>query len=80
MDQSVRLYNQTHELSQFARASGSCQMALEAKVDRQDMSYPVFGMNQYPTDPMSRPRRNLGCGFWPVGSNADRACAAGRFR
>jgi hypothetical protein len=80
MDQTVRSYNQIHNLNQFARMSGGCQMALEAKVDRQDMSYPVFGLNQYPMDPTSRPRRNIGCGFWPEGSDADRACAAGRFR
>jgi hypothetical protein len=55
MDQSVRSYNQIHDLSQFARTSSGCQVALEAKVDRQDMSYPVFGMNQYPMDPTSRP-------------------------
>jgi hypothetical protein len=80
MDQSVKLYNQAHDLNQFARMSGGCQRALEAKVDRQDMGYPVFGMNQYPVDPTSRPRRNIGCGLWPVGSDADRACAAGRFQ
>jgi hypothetical protein len=80
MDQSVRLYNQIHDLHQFARMSGGCQMALEAKVDPQDMNYPVFGTNQYPMDPTSRPRRNIGCGYWPVGSDADRACAAGRFQ
>ncbi len=80
MDQSVRLYNQIHDLNQFARMSGGCQTALEAKVDPQDMNYPVFGTNQYPMDPTSRPRRNIGCGFWPEGSDADRACAAGRFR
>jgi hypothetical protein len=80
MDQTVRLYNQTHNLNQFAKMSGGCQMALEAKVNRQDTSYPVFGLNQYPMDPTSRPRRNIGCGFWPEGSDADRACAAGRFR
>jgi hypothetical protein len=80
MDQSVRLYNQVHNLNQFARVSGGCQMALEAKVGRQDMNYPVFGTNQYPMDPTSRPRRNIGCGFWPAGSDADRACAAGRFQ
>ena len=80
MDQSVRLYNQAQDLSEFARMSGGCQAALEAKVNRQDMSYPVSGVNQYPMDPTSRPRRNIGCGFWPEGSDADRACAAGRFR
>jgi hypothetical protein len=80
MDQSVRLYNQAQDLNQFARMTGGCQMGLEAKVGRQDMTYPVFGANQYPMDPTSRPRRNIGCGFWPEGSDADRACAAGRFR
>ena len=80
MDQSVRLYNQIHDLNQFARSSGGCQMALETKVDRQEMSDPVFGANQYPLEPTSRPRRNIGCGFWPEGSDADQACAAGRFR
>jgi hypothetical protein len=80
MDQSVRLYNQTHDLNQFARASGGCQMALEAKVDHLEASYPLVGANPYPMDPTSRPRRNIGCGYWPEGSDADRACAAGRFR
>jgi hypothetical protein len=80
MDQSVRLYNQIHNVNEFARLSGGCQMALEAKVDRQDMSDPVFGDNQYPLEPTARPIRNIGCGFWPEGSDADRACAARRFR
>jgi hypothetical protein len=80
MGEAVGLYNQSHNLSQFATMSGGCQMTLEAKVDRQDTSYPVSGIDQYPMAPTSRPRRNIGCGFWPVGSDADRACAEGRFQ
>jgi hypothetical protein len=80
MDQAVTSYNQSHDLSQFARMSGGCQMTLEAKAERQDTSYPVSGIDQYPLAPASRPRRNIGCGYWPVGSDADRACAAGRFQ
>jgi hypothetical protein len=79
MDQSVRAYNQAQDLNQFARMTGNCQMGLEGKVDRQDMNYPVFGTNQYRMDRF-RPRRDIGCGFWPEGSDADRACAAGRLR
>jgi hypothetical protein len=80
MGQAVGLYNQSHNLGQFARMSGDCQIALEVKVDHQDTNYSVFGANQYPLDPASRPRRNIGCGYWPIGSDADRACAAGRFQ
>jgi hypothetical protein len=40
-----------------------------------------------PQKPLARPqtaiagaqRRNIGCGWWPVGSDADRDCANGRF-
>ena len=30
--------------------------------------------------PQSGGRRNIGCGWWPIGSDADRDCAAGRRR
>ena len=38
-----------------------------------------------PPVPLARPsriggRRNIGCGWWPIGSDADRDCAAGGHR
>jgi hypothetical protein len=27
--------------------------------------------------PQANGRRNIGCGWWPIGSDADRDCAAG---
>jgi hypothetical protein len=79
MSSAVKSYNQTHSLTQFSRMSGSCQMALRSRVDTEGTDQ-VSETNQFPMEgPMLQRRRNIGCGYWPAGSDADRACAEGRF-
>ncbi len=54
-------------------ATGSCQVRLEER-DGEDYA------GAEPPTPLAAPqangRRNIGCGWWPIGSDADRDCAA----
>ena len=74
VDRALQAYEQSHNLHALQVASGSCQMRLEdqgaedyAGVER---SVPL------PSPPRMGDRRNIGCGWWPIGSDADRDCAA----
>jgi hypothetical protein len=74
MDQALQNYEQSHDLHALQVATGRCQVRLEAQ-----------GAEDYagaePPVPLAAPprmsdRRNIGCGWWPIGSDADRDCAA----
>jgi hypothetical protein len=74
MGRALQNYEQSHDLHALQVATGSCQVRLEEQ-----------GGEDYagaePPTPLAAPqangRRNLGCGWWPIGSDADRDCAAG---
>jgi hypothetical protein len=74
MGQALQNYEQSHNLNALQVATGSCQVLLEEQ-----------GGEEYagvePPTPLAAPqangRRNIGCGWWPIGSDADRDCAAG---
>jgi hypothetical protein len=75
MDQAWQNYEQSHNLHALQVATGSCQVRLEAQDDEN-----FAGVE--PPMPLTTPaqqsgRRNIGCGWWPIGSDADRDCAAG---
>jgi hypothetical protein len=78
MDQALQNYEQSHDLRALQVATGRCQVRLEEQ-----------GGEDYagaePLVPLAAPsriggRRNIGCGWWPIGSDADRDCAAARGR
>ena len=82
VDRALRNYEQSHYLHAALRmAMGSCKV--QGRLERQaGEDY----ANVEPPAPLAAPqvngRRNIGCGWWPVGSDADRDCATGgrRFR
>jgi hypothetical protein len=75
MDQAMQTYEQSHNLRALQVATRSCQLQLEEQGgdDYAGAEAPV------PPPAYSRigNRRNIGCGWWPIGSDADRDCAAG---
>ena len=90
MDGALQTYERSHNLRALQMATGSCQAQL-AEQDGEDYDGEDYGGEGYgaaePPVPLSAAprmaaRRDLGCGWWPVGSDADRDCATGgrRFR
>ena len=76
MGQALQNYEQSHNLHALQVATGSCQVRLEEQGGGEDYA------GAEPPLPLTVPkqaggRRNLGCGWWPIGSDADRDCAAG---
>jgi hypothetical protein len=74
MGQALQNYEQSHNLHALQVTTTNCQVRLEEQ-----------GGEDYagaePPAPLAAPqangRRNIGCGWWPIGSDADRDCAAG---
>jgi hypothetical protein len=71
--QALQDYEQSHNVHALRVATGSCQVRLEAQGDEN-----FAGVE--PPMPLTAPeeqggRRNIGCGWWPIGSDADRDCA-----
>ena len=78
VDRALQTYEQSHNLHALQAATGNCQMRLGEQVG-EDYA------GAEPPDPLPAPsrmgdRRNIGCGWWPIGSDADRDCAAGGHR
>ena len=75
VDRALQTYEQSHDLSAFQVATGSCQVRLEEEgaEDYAGAEPPVL----LPSPPRMGDRRNIGCGWWPIGSDADRDCTAG---
>ena len=77
MGRALQNYEQSHDLHARQVATGSCQMRLEEQ-GGEDYA------GEEPPIPLASPqaggRRNIGCGWWPIGSDADRDCAAGSRR
>ena len=67
-------HEQSYNLHALQVTTTNCQVRLEEQ-----------GGEDYagaePPAPLAAPqangRRNIGCGWWPIGSDADRDCAAG---
>ena len=81
MDRALQTYEQSHNLRALQMAAGSCQ----AQLGEQDgEEYGVadgedYGVAEHPV-PLSAARRlagrrDIGCGWWPIGSDADHDCA-----
>ena len=77
MDRALQSYEQSHYLHAALRmALGSCKVQVRLEQQgRED-----YASVETPT-PLAAPqvngRRNIGCGWWPIGSDADRDCATG---
>src|SRR5271165_5209237 len=74
MGRALQKYEQSHDLHALQVATGSCQVRLEEQggEDYAGAEPPV----PPPAPPRMGGRRNIGCGWWPIGSDADRDCAA----
>ena len=74
MDQALQNYEQSRDLHALQIATRRCQVRLEAQggEDYAGAEPPVA----LPAPPRMGDRRNIGCGWWPIGSDADRDCAA----
>jgi hypothetical protein len=73
MGRALQTYEQSHNLHALQLATGSCQVQLEEKGGADYAG----AEPQVPLPAPSRTdgRRNIGCGWWPIGSDADRDCA-----
>jgi hypothetical protein len=79
MGQALQTYEQSHNLHALQMATGTCQVRLE-----EQQGGASFTADAGPSAPLAAPpqlggmggRRNIGCGWWPIGSDADRDCAA----
>ena len=78
MGQALQNYEQSRSLHDLQEATSDCQMRLEEQGDQNlagiDLPVPAA------VPPHMSGRRNIGCGWWPIGSDADRDCAAGGHR
>jgi hypothetical protein len=72
---ALQNYEQSRDLHALQVATGSCQGRLEEQGGED------YAGAESPTPPAVPPqmgeRRNIGCGWWPIGSDADRDCVAG---
>jgi hypothetical protein len=76
MDRALQTYEQSHNLQALQVATESCQLRLEEQ-DTEDYAGaepPVL----LPAPSRMGDRRNIGCGWWPIGSDADRDCVRSR--
>ncbi len=74
VDQALENYEQSHNLHALQATTTNCQLRLEARGGAN-----FAGVD--PPLPVTEPPypggwRNIGCGWWPIGSDADRDCAA----
>jgi hypothetical protein len=86
MARALQTYEQSHNLHALQMATENCQVRLEEQ-DGEDYAGEDYGVadgEDYgaaePSVPLSAAprmagRRDIGCGWWPVGSDADRDCA-----
>jgi hypothetical protein len=91
MARALQTYEQSHNLHALQMATGTCQVRLEEQdgedYDREDLGVADgenYGVAEPPVPPPTAPlmagRRDIGCGWWPIGSDADRDCATRRRR
>ena len=75
MDRALQRYEQSQNFHDLQVAAGGCQLRLEEQGGEDyagaEASVPLTA------SPQTGVRRNIGCGWWPIGSDADRDCAAG---
>jgi len=80
MGQALQNYERVHNLRALQMETQDCQVQLRVGINQS-----LTGLSEadpaqaqlVPPQPQSGGRRNIGCGWWPIGSDADRDCAAG---
>jgi hypothetical protein len=88
MDRALQTYEHLHNLHALQMATGNCQERLEEQdgEDNGGEDYGVADGEDYgvaepavplPAAPRLAGRRDIGCGWWPIGSEADYDCATG---
>ena len=70
IDEALQSYEQSQSLPALRLAAGRCQLRLEEQGE-EDLARTELPL----ASPYQNGRRNLGCGWWPIGSDADRDCA-----
>ena len=75
---ALQNYEQSHDLHALQVATGSCQVRLEEQGGEDYAGAEPSASLRAP--PGMGGRRNIGCGWWPIGSDADRDCAAAEGR
>jgi hypothetical protein len=75
VDHALQTYEQSHNLHALQMATESCQVQLEEQGGEDYAGAEPSAPR--PAYPRMSGRRNIGCGWWPLGSDADRDCAAG---
>jgi hypothetical protein len=78
MGRALQTYQQSHNLRALQVATDSCQVRLEGQGGEDYAG--AESLAPLPAYPRMAGRRNIGCGWWPIGSDADRDCAAGGHR
>ena len=76
MDRALQSYEQSHDLHGLQAATGSCQVRLEEQGGEDYAGAEPPTSLAVPPPPRMGGRRDIGCGWWPIGSDADRDCAA----
>jgi hypothetical protein len=86
MDRALETYEQSHNLHALQMATENCQARLEEQ-DGEDYDGEDYGVADGKDCGVAEPpvplpaarqmagRRNIGCGWWPIGSVEDRDCA-----
>jgi hypothetical protein len=74
MSRALQTYDQSHDLHALQVATASCQVRLEEQGGEDYAGAEPSASLRAP--PGMGGRRNIGCGWWPIGSDADRDCAA----
>lgn len=81
MAQALQNYEQSRDLHGLQVTTMDCQAQLEGHDDasfaEMEPRADIEPRAPLVVHPQAGGRRNIGCGWWPVGSDADRDCAAG---
>ncbi len=76
MAEALQTYEQSHNLKALQAATMDCEAQLSAQGDEANVA-DTEPRAALVVHPRADGRRDIGCGWWPIGSDADRDCAAG---
>ena len=84
MSRALGVYYQNHNQQELQIAAEQCQSNLgpiTKPIENLPQTRPVMPSIPVENLPQTRPvgRRDIGCGLWPVGSDADLDCESGQF-
>ena len=79
MSRALGVYYQTHNQQLLHIATDRCQGQLGSMPVYNNPTLDENNSDENLTQTPPNNRRDIGCGWWPIGSDADRDCASGRF-